>query len=325
MIQLFFAIAAISLLLSCSRTEDQQAQDAATTHTLGNKLTVYNCPLKKPVLKKVAVHTYPVAIGNDDKRWAWKALGDDSCGTVLDDTTTECGKDCIDISTVNYVMSETPCIWPYDPYYAVVGVCWNATNRGLYYTGKTVHKVKYYAVIESYFGTYGLDTDSKCIRQKCKDGRKLYAWSKCKKTTKQNYPWEGKSLSELTSAGEVVNPRIRLFERYFGDQADQTLSALDADARQAQYLTDLFDLNIDEKLGVEFSVEKRGQLHAIRLQMADTLHNLQVPDDNHELYLEQMNAAINVALQNFAKILTDEEYFRLFNASKHEVFDIRIR
>lgn len=323
-IRLTFTFAVLSLLTSCS-TPDEQKTLETTTHTMGNKLMVYNYLLDKPILNKIAVHTYPVAIDNNGKRMSWNALGGKSGGTLLDDTTTQCNKDCIDISTVNYVMSEAPCIWPYEPYYAVVGVCWNAANRGLYYTGKTVHKVKFYAVIESYFGTYGLDNGSTCFRNICKQGRKLYAWSKCMKSTQQNYPWQGKSQRKLTGKTVAVDPRIPLFEHYFGEQADQALKALDTNTRHARYLSDLFDLNIDEKLGTRFSHEKRAPLHAIRVQLARTLDNLQIQDDNHDLYLDQMNTAINKALKKFAIILNDDEYLRLLNASKDEVFDIRNR
>ncbi|WP_126456867.1 hypothetical protein [Sulfuriflexus mobilis] len=323
--RLLITITAVSLLISWSSTQGQETQDSTAAHIMGKKLEVYNYPLTQPVLKKIAVHTYPVAIGNDGKHRAWKALGGDSGGEPLADTTTKCDKDCVDISNVNYVMSESPCIWPYDPYYAVVGVCWNATNRGLYHTGKTVHKVKFYAVIESYFGTYGLDTNSTCFRKKCREGRRLYAWSKCMKSSQDNYPWQGRSLNWLMDKAGEVDPRVHLFERYFGKQAEQTLSASAANIRQAQYLTDLFDLNIEEKLGKDFSQGKRDQLQSIRMQMEETLKSLQAPEDNHDLYLEQMNKGINAALNQYAEILSDEEYFRFLNATKDEVFDIRIR
>jgi hypothetical protein len=123
---------------------------------------------------------------------------------------------------------------------------------------------------------------------------------------------------------DVIDPRILLFDRYFGDRADKALRALDPNTRQTQYLKDLFDLNIDDKLGKDFNFEKRSMLHAIRLQLSDSLNSPQIQDDNHDFYLEQLNKIINNALNKFSEILSDEEYLLFFSASKDEVFDIRI-
>ncbi len=121
-------------------------------YIIGNELQAYNYPVLHTVGFTIPIyHTYPVGHTNDGKRMACNALGGDTGGTVLADTTTKCGKNCIDISTVNYVLTKAPCMWPVFPYYGVVGVCWNATNRGLYYTGKTVHNIPFYMVIEDYF------------------------------------------------------------------------------------------------------------------------------------------------------------------------------
>ena len=150
-------------------------------HLMGDKLEARYLPLKTPVVGLFANHTYPIAFYENDKNISWGALGRKDGGKILSDTTTDCGNrgKCIDISTVNYIMSEEPCIWPYENYYGVVGVCWNATNRGLFFTDKTVHNVKFYTIIETWFGTYGLDEGSTCISKRCQEGRKKYSWTKC--------------------------------------------------------------------------------------------------------------------------------------------------
>jgi hypothetical protein len=298
--------------------------------TMGYKLQARYYPIDNPVIKKIANHTYPEAFDNDGKRHAWKALGGDSGGKILSDTTTECAKKekCIDISTVNYIMTESPCIWPYKNYYAVVGVCWNATNRGLFYTGKTVHKIKFYPIIEKMYGTYGLDYNTPCWHNlhpfKCKEARKKYAWSKCLKSVKENEPWES-TASPLKDL-QVPDPRIELYYRYA-----QKVEASDLKATpniEQEYLEQLFELNIRERLG-SISDEKKKQLMDIdkkfreQRMVVSTKEKKNLESFDHEAYMNELNIQINNELDAYADVLSDDEYFKLFGAKKGERFDIR--
>ena len=311
----------ICVLMVAARLSAQQMPAGGSEHVLGKKLTVYHVPLNNLAGKLGVYHTYPVAIDNGGKQWPWGALGRKSGGTVLADTTTQCNKDCIDVSTVNFLMSEAPCIWPYKRFYAVVGVCFNAANRGLYYTGKTVHKVKYYRLVEMYFGTYGLDTRSKCRSKRCQEGKEKFAWSRCLKAVEEKFPWQGRSYSALIENGNEVDPRIPLYERYFGTQVE---SAQSPSNREEQYLAALFELNIDESLGADVDPEKRQQMQKVRQESVQAFRDLEMSEDSHEVYLESFNRISNTALERFADILDDREYIALFGAREGAVFDVRL-
>ena len=288
-------------------------------HLMGNKLEVRNYPVNG--LEWVAVHTYPEAFDDNDKRYAWPALGGDKGGDVLDDTTTECqGKECIDISTVNYIMSEAPCIWPVKDFYAVVGVCWNATNRGLYFTDKTVHKVKFYSLVESWFGTYGLDKDSWCWRNKCKEGKKLYGWSKCLKAVKENYPWQGQTT--MNKMAISLNPRIRLYQEYYGDATNTKYANFNSEEKWFSYRQALVKLQIEERLP-QISKSTRYKIlaiHAEMIEQMDKQNAVKQAKENHALSLPELNTYFNNVLEKYKKVLSNEEYQAFFGAEKSEVF-----
>ncbi len=325
--------AAALLLTACSSKSGGPEALAAPTKQMGHKLQARYYPLSNPVIGKVANHTYPEAFDDEGDRHAWKALGGDSGGKVLSDTTTECDKTegCVDISTVNYIMTESPCIWPYKDYYAVVGVCWNATNRGLFYTGKTVHNIKYYPVIEKMYGTYGLDYNSACWHNlhpfKCKDAREKYAWTKCLASVRKHEPWRAESALSLKSSSGY-DPRIELYYRYRKTSESEDVKA--AAAGESEYLEKLFELNIKERLG-DISDAKKQQLMAIDRRFREERTTLSAGEEkgsetfDHEAYMDALNRQINSELNAYSKVLSDEEYLKLFGASKEESFDIRDR
>jgi hypothetical protein len=286
------------------------ANVTSNKHLMGNKLDVRNYPVKS--LEWVAVHTYPEAFDDNNKRYAWPALGGDEGGDVLDDTTTECqGKECIDISTVNYIMSEAPCIWPKD-FYAIVGVCWNATNRGLYFTNKTVHKVKFYNLVESWFGTYGLDKDSWCLRGKCKEGKELYNWNECLKAVTQNYPWQGRTTMDKMAIS--LNPRIRLYQEYYGDATNAEYTN-NSKEKWSSYLQDLVKLQIKERLPQISESTRDGILH-IHEQMIER----QAAISFNPPSLPELNTYFNNVLKEYKELLSNKEYQAFFGAKKSEVF-----
>lgn len=283
-------------------------------HIMGHKLDVKDRPVNTPVISQVAMHTYPEAVDNNNKPYAWGALGGDTGGNVLNDTTTECanGKKCIDISTINYIMKEAPCIWPVKPYYAVVGICWNATNRGLYFTGKTVHNVKYYNIVEWWFGTYGLDDTSLCLTNTCRQGRELYGWSKCLKAVNNNYPWQARPEDRVMAA---PNPRINLYNKYYGPHA----SGFRDENTWIRYLQDLVDLQINEKVpGI--SSEKRNRILAIHKNMLQRKDQLILTSENPAHYQQGLEGSLNNVLEECKKVFTDEEYKKFFGAEKREKF-----
>lgn len=316
-------IVLIGLLVSgCALKTPSGKDDTATKHQLGDHMDVRYYPLGGKLMQKIAHHTYPEAFDARGVRYAWKALGGDTGGDVLAETTTQCGQTqgCIDISTVNYIMSEPPCIWPHEHYYAIVGVCWNATNRGLYYTGKTVHNVPFYALIEKIYGTYGLDTNSACWYSLnpslCKEGKKKYAWSSCLAQVEKEMPWSARKAAVLEA--HSTNPRIQLYHDYAQQAANDALGA----SLEERYLTQLFELNIQEKLGAIPEEQK-----ATLLSIDQTYKAKRAQGENalfgHEEHLDALNQLLNEELQAYQEVLSDEAYFNLFGAPKSMRFEIR--
>lgn len=288
------------------------AGHAGGQHVMGRRLDVRDRPVQTPVISEFAMHTYPEAFDNNSLRHAWGALGGSDGGDVLNDTTIECSSgNCIDISTINYIMSEAPCIWPVKPYYAVVGICWNATNRALYFTGKTVHNVKYYNIIEWWFGTYGLDDKSLCLTNTCRQGRELYGWGKCLSAVNKNYPWQGKS--ELLMA--APNPRVKLYNKYYGP----TAGSFRDESTWVRYLEELVDLQINEKLP-GLTTDKRNRIRAIHKSMLQQKSRLGLSSEDHVQYRQGLESSFNNALEECRKVLSDEEYKKFFGAEKRERF-----
>jgi hypothetical protein len=322
------------MLNACSfkSSSNKESVPVQQEHQMGKQLDARYYPLGGKLMQKIAHHTYPEAFDDNGTRYAWKALGGDSGGNVLDDTTTQCDQNgtCIDISTLNYIMTEEPCIWPHEHYYAIVGVCWNATNRGLYYTGKTVHNVPFYTLIEKVYGTYGLDTNSACWYSlnplRCEEGKKKYAWSQCLTKVQKDMPWSGEKTTNLKSSLKPTDPRIELYHNYLnkGSNKKGMSSSLEDD-----YLKKLFELNIQEKLGI-ISEEKKAILFKIdrqyRIKRAGSDKG-SLKSTSAELeqqhYLDTLNQLFNEELKEYQKVLSDEEYLKLFGAPKSETFDIR--
>ncbi len=312
-------LGSVTLIKECGIHEGKFTKDGAN-YTLSydikdnadlkllDKLYVEHLPIDVKILGKVAEHTYLVAKKNDNifsKHWA--AFGRDSGGELLKDTMFN-EENGIDYNTINYIMTEPPCIWPKYPYYAVVGVCWNACNRGLYFAHKTVHKIKFYSIVEGWFGTYGLDIDSICTRKISKKGRELYNWTKERKAIADNFPWHGKTFADALMI-KSENPRIRLYHEYFGDVAKNENITLQAEDRWINYLQDLLKLHLKETL-IKIEDERVDTL----LDAHKTQFNL--------MHLEENNS--NELLKVFKKHLNDEEYKLVFNADKTEIFHLPI-
>lgn len=290
-------------------------------HKFRDKLYVKHLPVDIPVVDWFAEHTYLVAEKKDGQRQVkWKAFGGDSGGSVLDDTTFE-HVNGVDINTLNYVMEEYPkgILWPKNPFYATVGVCWNACNRGLYFVHKTVHKIKFYIVIETYFGTYGLDDDSTCFTDLCKEGRRLYSWTKTRREVARNHPWQGFSFNDFSMA-KSENYRIKVYHEFFGDSAKKEYKILEPEDRWFNYLQRLLKLHLRIMIP-EINETRINLLLNIHSESLGGLYSIdrKANADNMISHIEEQG---NNMLERFKKELTDEEYKKVFNADKSEKFSI---
>lgn len=292
-----------------------EVETTRVKHKLGEKLYVEHLPLAG-AKGKVAEHTYLVAEDNKGLETHWAAFGRADGGKLLMDTLID-QKSSIDIDSVNYMMTKAPCMWPKNPFYAVVGVCWNACNRGLYFTHKTVHNIKHYHAVEMYYGTYGLDDDSWCWSKIAKKGRKLYSWTKALEAIRENCPWQGMAINQNIMA-KSENSRIRLYHEYFGDTAHEMHKALNPETRWKQYLQDLNKLHLEDKLPNLHpeKIVKIQDIHANRLEKMHAPNNIDEELD-HAMHVE---THLNELLDECKTILTDEEYKELFNADKDEIF-----
>lgn len=257
-------------------------------------------------------HTYVRIDGYNDKSYAWGAFGDNEGGEPLADTTTTCEDgSCIDAHTVAYMMHRLPCRWP-TAAYAQAGVCWNLTNRGLYYTGKTVHNVTNYAVIEGLFGTYG--GDGSVVRDLLEPGAEiddyLFSMNQCLTNQRENAPWTGHDfLSDVNRdlGASEVNPRVRLYQDYFQGIENRSLSAGD---RQRAYLSDLFELNIRENVAEidEGTVAQLLEIHGVYLDRFAAIDR-----SDHATYLDKFNATMLQQMQEYLDLLGDKRYRQLMN------------
>lgn len=316
-------------------------------HVFGHILQVKYYLLDIPIVGLFANHTYPIAFYGNDKNISWEALGGKEGGKILDGTTTECkkGEKCIDLSTVNYIMDENlskSCMWPKKEYYALVGVCWNATNRGLYFTKKTVHNIKFYPLIEDWFGTYGLDDKSSwCITKKCKEAREKFSWTKCLNEVKKNYPWKADKKIDTNKGIQYevsdidADPRIELYKQY----AEKNITK-SSNEKEVDYLSKLFELNIEQRLGkstgdkgyVGIGSDRIKYLKIELLKIHQKYQRIRIipnpelkaiDENNQEEYLDNLNKMMNAELEEYKKVLSDEEYQKLFGATKDEKFDIK--
>ncbi len=323
--------------------------NALSSETRGHTMYVNHLPVKAEILEYVAYHTYPVVLGHQaGDRYAWGSLGGDTGGSELEDTRIECkdNEGCIDLETVSYIMSQEPCAWPgsFPRFYATVGVCWNLTNRGLYYTGKTVHKIPQYFLVETYFGTYGLDDNSTCFSSICREGRNRYGWNKCKQAVEAFHPWLGgqtngsRVQTALSQNGweknpsiprDDVDPRITIYDEFFAESSEkqnaspenqeEQISAEPDEDRQLAYLQRLLELNIRENIGAISQDQLRRMLDA-HYEMYYALKSIEA--NSGEEYIAYFNELANNTLNRYKEILGMENYLKLMNQTKDSPFDL---
>ncbi len=272
----------------------------AEEHTMGYKIDSRYYPIR--ITAGIANHTYLEAFDDTGERHAWGAFGGSTSGKVLADTTSECGKqeNCIDISTVNYMMTEKPCFFKgaYNGFTGV-GVCWNMVNRGLYYTGKTVHKIPHYWVIEKTYGTYG---HSRWYPQ--------YDFSKCLNSVEQKYPWQGHHYRNTPDTLEM-----HLYKRHF--DAEKPENGQDD---FFEYLQDLVRLSF-LRTNIRINASTQDAVLAIHKKTYQSFQELtETYANSNEDPEELMSKFFNETLDKYKLVLTDEEYEALFNAKKSDVF-----
>ncbi len=277
-------------------------------------------------------HTYPAVYQNVPDlientpytRHSWSAYGRKTGGKILKGTETVCKEheDCIDLQTVNFIMSKAPCYWPKKGHYARTGVCWNITNRGLYYTNKTVSNVPWYSVVETMFGTYGGELNSWYSRD--------YSWAKCLAEVRKNNPWEGWDYLSPNVAmmlagqeSETLNPRIALYHEYAdsNEQGSSGVSAMSAVASMStlQYLQELLKLNIAEKVG-EISPSALSAMLDAHEEMYYALRSL----DGIGEAGEDFNAITRGTLEKYLLILGVDDYLKLMNLDEFPKGDFDI-
>ncbi len=324
---------------------DSRNEKRGSGHRKGISMTAMYDDIQASMVAGVVVkHTYPM-VDEGGVYHSWGALGRNTGGDGLAGTRTVCEEEaCIDLETVAYIMTEEPCIWPKRRFYNVAGVCWNATNRGLYYTNKTVYRIPFYTAILALHGTYGIDDDSWCWTDVCDEARRRFSWDACLDAVEAIYPWQGgtfRSQSQMEQdhyqpnqkamPATLNNPEIALYERYRSKNkinrletglADSTNEKGLEDERKElrlEYLQDLLKLNIERFLG-GVSDDELGSLlmaHRIMYQSFSEINN-----NSDAGRLAQSNIIMNTMLQTFKSILGMDRYLQLMNLETDSAFDI---
>lgn len=275
-----------------------------------------------PIIADVVYHTYLKVDGYNGKSYTWGAFGNNSGGDTLEGTETTCedGETCIDNNTVAFMMHSSPCKWPTTAY-AQVGVCWNLTNRGLYYTNTTVSNVPYWIVIEGLFGTYGGDNLS--ISNPLHD---LYSMGSCLEAQMSAAPWDGKDFLALAAESRAArnqstissNPRIALYNEYHSNnKITRNVGKTD---NEFEYLQKLFKLNISENLGY---------IDSNLLDALLTIHKEyyvlfnEIDTEDQEAYIENFNVIMDEQLSEYKRILGERDYSKLMNLENESAFDLR--
>ena len=304
-------------------------------HLLVNSVWAMKIPAFWHVEENPLDHTYIEASNGD----AWGCFGANQGGTELSGTRTD-GR--IDLTTVEFMANESPCKWPYHPYYGVIGFCHQLANRALYYTGKTVHNAGGYALTTSLCGTYGNYltniSDIHSILQNSivqnivphdiinyiKDHINLiyedinqYSFRNCLARAPR---WEGDSFINRNGLDgsfrnfqdipgpddEFSNKEIALYKKYYLENNTVLRSGqsiVSPYLRRQMYLDDLFVLQIHERLGENFPEDKIENLLRIRRRFYREKRVLDLIVISMHLNQDQVTNLYNNLLNNFAKYI----------------------
>lgn len=278
--------------------------------------------IKKPWFSSVIYHTYLEIDGYNKETYAWGAFGGNSGGDIVEGTERKCdeGETCIDSNTVAFMMHSNPCKWPVGAY-ARVGVCWNLTNRGLYYTDTTVSDVPYWIVIEGLFGTYGGGNASSTDPLSF-----LYSMDRCLEAQRSDAPWEGKDFRGAESRAArnqpkiSRNPRIALYDEYHSN--NKITRNVDKADNEFEYLLKLFKLNISENLG---DIDSNLLDALLTIHKEHYLLFNEIDTEDQDAYIESFNALMDEQLSEYKRVLGDKDYSKLMNieSESESTFDLK--
>jgi len=259
--------------------------------------------------KSPADHTYVKAMKENGACEAWPCFGRDSGGKVLLDTDSEIPGDAVDV--VGRLVDTPPCKWP-DHFYLIIGVCHQLANRGLYYTGDTVHRARMYRWSSTIYNTYGA----------CFWPLKKYCVERCLEHVS---PWP--QAISARRKGAPVSPEFIIYRKYH----QVMLQSWDAETYPAVYRgyqDALFRYYVDDRLGRDFSREKASMLKKHRdetLEAKAVLDRkmLEVGMRGLEDMIGQYNSLYNTMLIRSGEWLTEKEFFDFFGLKKGVRIDVR--
>lgn len=149
-------------------------------------------------------------------------------------------------------------------------------------------------------------------------------------------PWEIRGISDKSKGIPIKinpNPRIELYKKHIAQYNDKNISNITkshTNIKKIDYLSELLKINIEEKLGENFDEDMKKQLldihkkHQQIRKLGSITKSKSNNDMDHEEYLQDLNRMINNQLDDYKKILSDQEYKKLFGATKNEKFNIKI-
>ncbi|MCP1994322.1 hypothetical protein [Flavobacterium sp. HSC-61S13] len=264
------------------------------------KLEAWALPVKNPVLKFVADHTY---VTTEDKKLVWGCWGGHTGGQKV--AQGEANKEitvCIAGSDGSSGEGTAGVL-----VYAVNGVCHQTANRILRDTRQTVYKAKGYAASWALYGPYGTISPG---------GMKDPLW--IIRETKCGIKWWSKDPLWLNNSttSDIYYEELSNFYSDLNDNLQQNKLGSAKEVEILLYTGELKAL-AKSRLSEELSLEKINSIVKYQIQMKDELSVFSLKNINNNTLgrenADNINKILNIFLQKVATTITESEYEAIFD------------
>ena len=267
-----------------------------------------------------ADHTYVKLVDGKGGCYSCGCFGARSGGKYLDLTRSDTFEK--NFKTIIYMASTPPCKWKWI-FYPAVGTCHQLANRGLYHTGKTVRKARWYGFTSLIYNTYG-------------DIKTLFLLGyHMRLCIRKAGPWQpgvpqpcDATIKSLTT---ISNFEKLIFDKYFGAETIE-LKRNNLKQKYRRYRDEWLMTNIAVRLGPKYPAIKADEIKKIRDDMLAEKEKLDMElvetENLTDDLLGRYNKLFNYYLDMYREKIFDrrkkEEFERFFDMGYKEEFDIRL-